>query len=139
MGCGPSKWSDPVIGRQRRPASVGQVVVFLPGLRAPREVDFSQSLGDHLDKGIVEGLSTLRSRVVALATQESATALKPRPRAAVRHGELRCCIMSILSCLCLLLMNVNARSLALMVLSGFQEGLVLLISSRLWKSTCQFC
>jgi hypothetical protein len=82
-----------VIGRQKRPASVGEVVVFLPGLRAPREVDISQSLGDHLDKRIVERLSTLRSRVVALATQESATALKPRPRAAVRHGELRCCIM----------------------------------------------
>ncbi|TVU29072.1 hypothetical protein EJB05_20615 [Eragrostis curvula] len=82
MGCGPSKWSDPVRS-QRRPASVGEVVVFLPGLRAPRDMDFSQPLGDQLDRSVVERLSSLRASVVALATQESVTALKPRRK----HGE----------------------------------------------------
>ncbi|KAL6634810.1 hypothetical protein ACP70R_027481 [Stipagrostis hirtigluma subsp. patula] len=85
MGCGASKWNDPG-GRQRRPASVDEVVVFLPGLRVPRSIDFSQSLGDHLDKSIVERLSALRARVVAMATQESAMALKPKRRTAARHG-----------------------------------------------------
>ncbi|GJN21672.1 hypothetical protein PR202_gb09172 [Eleusine coracana subsp. coracana] len=82
MGCGPSKWSDPVASH-RRPASVGEVVVFLPGLRAPRDMDLSQALGDFLEESIVERLSSLRARVVAMATQESVTALKPKR---ARHG-----------------------------------------------------
>lgn len=85
MGCGASKWKDPGVVRRGRPRSVGEVVVFLPGLRVPRTVDFSQSLGDHLDKSMVERLSALRSTVVAMAMQESAMALKPRRRAA-RHS-----------------------------------------------------
>ncbi|KAL6911877.1 hypothetical protein ACP4OV_000682 [Aristida adscensionis] len=85
MGCGSSKWSDPGV-RRRRPTSVGEVVVFLPGLRVPRNMDFPQPLGDHLDKSIVERLSALRARVVAMATQEAATALKPKGRSAARHG-----------------------------------------------------
>jgi hypothetical protein len=85
MGCGASR--DPGVGRQGRPKGVGEVVVFLPGLRVPRTVDFSQSLGDHLDKSTVERLSALRARVVEMAMQESATALKPRRKAAsTRHG-----------------------------------------------------
>lgn len=108
MGCGASKWRDPD-RRQRGPGSVGEVVVFLPGLRVPRSIDFSRSLGDHLDKSIVERLSALRARVVAMAMQESEMALKPRRKVAARH------------------------------VFAFQEGLVLLIFSRLWKSTCQFC
>ncbi|XP_034603422.1 uncharacterized protein [Setaria viridis] len=85
MGCGASKWRDPGV-RQRRLSSVGEVVVFLPGLRVPRNIDFSQTLGDHLDKSIVERLTALRARIVAMATQESTTALKPRRRAAAQHG-----------------------------------------------------
>jgi hypothetical protein len=70
-----------------KPRSVGEVVVFIPGLRVPRAVDFTQSLGDHLDKSTVEKLSALRARVVEMAMQESAAALKPRRRAAAtRHG-----------------------------------------------------
>jgi len=85
MGCGASR--DPGVGRQGRPRSVGEVVVFLPGLRVPRTVDFSLSLGDHLDKSRVDKLSALRARVVEMAMQESAAALKPRRRAAAsRHG-----------------------------------------------------
>ncbi|OEL14367.1 hypothetical protein BAE44_0024614, partial [Dichanthelium oligosanthes] len=85
MGCGASKWRDPGV-RQRTLSSVGELVVFLPGLRVPRNIDFAQTLGDHLDNSLVERLTALRARVVAMATQESTTALKPRRRAAARHG-----------------------------------------------------
>ncbi|KAF8768834.1 hypothetical protein HU200_007397 [Digitaria exilis] len=85
MGCGASKWRGPDV-RQRRLSSLGEVVVFLPGLRIPRNIDFSQTLGNHLDKSVVERLTTLRARVVVMATQESATALKPRRKVATRHG-----------------------------------------------------
>jgi len=93
MGCGASKWSDPGVVRQRGLSSVGEVVVFLPGLRVPRTIDLSQQLGDDdLNKSAVERLTALRARVVAMATQESLAALKPRRRAAARHGESgRCC------------------------------------------------
>jgi len=85
MGCGASKWRDPGV-RRRSLSSVGDVVVFLPGLRVPRNIDFSRTLGDHLNKSVVERLTALRARVVVMATQESATALKPRRRVATRHG-----------------------------------------------------
>lgn len=87
MGCGASKWKDPGSRRQGRPRSVGEMVIFLPGLRVPRTIDFSQSFGDHLDKSIVERLSALRARVVAMSMQESAVALKkPRRGSTTRHG-----------------------------------------------------
>jgi len=60
MGCGASKWRDPGV-HQRSLSSVGDVVVFLPGLRVPRNIDFSRTLGDHLDKSVVERLTALRS------------------------------------------------------------------------------
>ena len=106
MGCGPSKWRDPGV-HQRSLSSVGDVVVFLPGLRVPRNIDFSRTLGDHLDKSVVERLTALRERVVVMATQESATALKPRRRVATWHGESgRCSIWNLSS---LFLLNVNTR------------------------------
>ncbi|KAJ1271957.1 hypothetical protein BS78_06G166200 [Paspalum vaginatum] len=86
MGCGASSQKDAGMPR-RRPGSVGDVVVFLPGLRVPRTVDFAQALGGHLDGTIVERLSALRARVVEMAMQESAAALKPRRKAAARHGS----------------------------------------------------
>ncbi|XP_006652541.1 uncharacterized protein LOC102715104 [Oryza brachyantha] len=87
MGCGLSRQKDTGGGPRRRPGSVGDVVVFLPGLRVPRSVDFSQALAGRLDRGAVERLSSLRARVVDMAMQESAAALKPKRRAAQRHGS----------------------------------------------------
>jgi len=88
MGCGASSQKDAVGGPRRRPGSVGDVVVFLPGLRVPRSVDLAQALGGRLDRSIVERLSALRARVVEMAMQESAAALKPRRKtAAARHGS----------------------------------------------------
>ncbi|PAN39213.1 hypothetical protein PAHAL_7G228200 [Panicum hallii] len=88
MGCGASSQKDAVGGHRRRPGSVGDVVVFLPGLRVPRSVDLAQALGGRLDRSIVERMSALRARVVEMAMQESAAALKPRRKtAAARHGS----------------------------------------------------
>uniref|UniRef100_A0A0D9W7D8 BRO1 domain-containing protein n=1 Tax=Leersia perrieri TaxID=77586 RepID=A0A0D9W7D8_9ORYZ len=90
MGCGLSRQKDTGGGGgpRQRPGSVGDVVVFLPGLRVPRSVDFAQALAGRLDKGVVERLSSLRARVVDMAMQESAAALKPkRKAAAARHGS----------------------------------------------------
>ncbi|CAN6228950.1 unnamed protein product [Urochloa humidicola] len=86
MGCGASSLKDAAGGPRRRPGSVGDVVVFLPGLRVPRSVDLAQALDGRLDRSIVEKLSSLRARVVEMAMQESAAALKPKRRAAARHG-----------------------------------------------------
>ncbi|XP_062226225.1 uncharacterized protein LOC133924622 isoform X1 [Phragmites australis] len=86
MGCGVSSQKD-AGGPRRRPGSVGDVVVFLPGLRMPRSVDFAQALGERLDRSVVERLSALRARVVEMAMQESVTALKPRRKTAARNGS----------------------------------------------------
>lgn len=86
MGCGASSQKDAGPPR-RRLGSVGDVVVFLPGLRAPRTVDFAHALaGCGVARSVVDRLSALRSRVVEMAMQESAAALKPRRRTAARHG-----------------------------------------------------
>ena len=85
MGCGASSQKDAGAPR-RRPGRVGDVVVFLPGLRVPRTVDFAQALGGCVARSIVDRLSALRSRVVEMAMQESAAALKPRRRTGARHG-----------------------------------------------------
>ncbi|XP_037478573.1 uncharacterized protein LOC125539080 [Triticum urartu] len=89
MGCGLSTPDSDGGGggARRKQGSVGDVVVFLPGLRAPMGVDLSQALAGRLDKGAVERLSALRARVVDMAMQESAVALKPRRKAAARHGS----------------------------------------------------
>ena len=90
MGCGlstPDNDGGGGEGARRKQGSVGDVVVFVPGLRAPMGVDLSQALAGRLDKGAVERLSALRARVVDMAMQESAVALKPRRKAAARHGS----------------------------------------------------
>ena len=73
-------------GTRRKQGSVGDVVVFLPGLRTPRSVDFSDG---RLDSSAVERLSALRGRVVDMAMQESAAALKPKRKTSARHGMCR--------------------------------------------------
>jgi hypothetical protein len=85
MGCCVSSQKD-AVGPRRRPVSVGDVFVFLPGLRVPRSVDFAQELDGRLGRSVVERLSALRARVVDMALQESAAALKPRRNTAARHG-----------------------------------------------------
>ncbi|MCL7044026.1 hypothetical protein MKW94_029153 [Papaver nudicaule] len=85
MGCSLSTSVD-VDQIRRIPKNVGELAVFVPGLRIPKPVNFSQSLGDNLSKSLVERLSGLRTQVVVMASQEAQTAVKPRRKAATQHG-----------------------------------------------------
>lgn len=85
MGCFVSTAKDSG-GNRRRPANIGEVSVFVPGLRIPKPVDFSQSLGDHLSKPLVERLSALRTRIVVMASQEAPTITRTRRKTATQHG-----------------------------------------------------
>ncbi|KAF8407412.1 hypothetical protein HHK36_006543 [Tetracentron sinense] len=84
MGCLVSTPKDSGENR-RRPGNVGEVAVFVPGLRIPKPVDFFQPLGNSLAKSLVERLSALRTRIVVMAGQESLMGTKPR-RTATQHG-----------------------------------------------------
>ncbi|KAL8464861.1 hypothetical protein ACS0TY_034372 [Phlomoides rotata] len=85
MGCFLSTPKD-TGGNRRRPANIGDVSVFVPGLRIPKPVDFSESLGDHLSKSLVERLSALRTRIVVMAGQEAPTITRTRRKTATQHG-----------------------------------------------------
>ncbi|XP_051123322.1 uncharacterized protein LOC127246132 isoform X2 [Andrographis paniculata] len=85
MGCIISTPNDSG-GNRRWPANIGDVSVFVPGLRVPKPVDFSQSLGDHLCKSLVERLSALRTRIVVMAGQEAPTITRTRRKTATQHG-----------------------------------------------------
>ncbi|KAI3797671.1 hypothetical protein L1987_32932 [Smallanthus sonchifolius] len=85
MGCFVSTPKDSG-GKRKRPGNIGEVAVFVPGLRIPKPVDFSESLDDHLCKSLVERLSALRTRIVVMAGQEAPTITRTRRRSATQHG-----------------------------------------------------
>ncbi|GFP88530.1 hypothetical protein PHJA_000996700 [Phtheirospermum japonicum] len=85
MGCFVSTPQD-TGGNRRRPSNIGDVFVFVPGLRIPKPVDFSESLGDNLSKSLVERLSALRTRIVVMAGQEAPTITRTRRKTATQHG-----------------------------------------------------
>ncbi|KAI7750237.1 hypothetical protein M8C21_014672 [Ambrosia artemisiifolia] len=85
MGCFVSTPED-TGGKRRRPGNIGEVSVFVPGLRIPKPVDFSESLGDRLSKSLVERLSALRTRIVVMAGQEAPSITRTRRRNATQHG-----------------------------------------------------
>lgn len=85
MGCIVSTPKDSG-GNRRRPGSIGDVSVYVPGLRIPKPVDFTQSLGDSLSKSIVERLSALRTRIVVMAGQEGPTITRTKRKSATQHG-----------------------------------------------------
>ncbi|KAK1303515.1 hypothetical protein QJS10_CPB11g02341 [Acorus calamus] len=68
------------------PGNIGEVAVFVPGLRIPKSVDFSFPLAYSVSKGLVERLSVLRTRIVVMASQEAPKATRPRRRTATQHG-----------------------------------------------------
>ncbi|KAL8132668.1 uncharacterized protein LOC141712184 isoform X2 [Apium graveolens] len=86
MGCFVSTAKD-TGGHRRRPANIGDVAVFVPGLRIPKPVDIPQSLGDHLSKSLLERLSALRTRIVIMAGQEGPTITRTRRRSISQHGR----------------------------------------------------
>lgn len=85
MGCFVSTPKD-TNGKRRRPGNIGEVAVFVPGLRIPKPVDFVESLDDHLCKSLVERLSALRTRIVVMAGQEAPSITRTRRRNATQHG-----------------------------------------------------
>ncbi|XP_076920793.1 uncharacterized protein LOC143582020 [Bidens hawaiensis] len=84
MGCFASTPKES--GGRRRPGNIGEVAVFVPGLRIPKPVDFVEALGDHLGKSLVDRLSALRTRIVVMAGQEAPTITRTRRRNATQHG-----------------------------------------------------
>ncbi|XVE92948.1 hypothetical protein REPUB_Repub01dG0148000 [Reevesia pubescens] len=70
---------------RRRTKNIGEIVVFIPGLRIPKPLDFAQPLGDGLSKSLVERLSALRTRIVVMVGQEAPMTTRPR-RTATQHG-----------------------------------------------------
>ncbi|KAF9616603.1 hypothetical protein IFM89_030772 [Coptis chinensis] len=85
MGCLVSTPKD-TGGIRRRPRSLGEIAVFVPGLRIPKPIDFSQPLGDNLSKNLVERLSALRTRIVVMAGQEAPATTKARRKTTTQHG-----------------------------------------------------
>ncbi|KAG5536028.1 hypothetical protein RHGRI_023727 [Rhododendron griersonianum] len=85
MGCLVSTPKD-LGGNRRRPANVGEISVFVPGLRIPKPVDFSPSLTDHVSKTLVERLSALRTRIVVMAGQEGPTITRTKRKTFTQHG-----------------------------------------------------
>lgn len=85
MGCILSSPNDSG-GNRRKPGSIGDVSVYVPGLRIPKPVDFAQSLGDYLSKSTVERLSALRTRIVVMAGQEGPTVTRTKRKSATQHG-----------------------------------------------------
>ncbi|PKI63294.1 hypothetical protein CRG98_016285, partial [Punica granatum] len=86
MGCFVSTPKDSG-GNRRRPGNIGEVLVYVPGLRIPKLVDFSESLGNHLSRNLVERLSALRTRIVVMAGQEAPTITRSRRKSATQHGS----------------------------------------------------
>ncbi|CAN6463339.1 unnamed protein product [Victoria cruziana] len=84
MGCLVSTPSDSE-GDRRRPSNVGEIVVFVPGLRVPKSSKFSP-LSERLSSDLIQRLSALQSRIVLLADQEIQTASKSKKKTATRHG-----------------------------------------------------
>ncbi|KAK2367380.1 hypothetical protein P8452_51394 [Trifolium repens] len=85
MGCIGSTPKDSG-GNRRRPGSIGEVSVYVPGLRIPKPVDFTQSLGDYLSKNLIERLSALRTRIVVIASQEGPTITRTKRKSVSQHG-----------------------------------------------------
>lgn len=86
MGCFVSTGKD-VGEKRRRPANIGEVSVFVPGLRIPKPVNFAHSLGDSVTKVSLERISALRNRIVVMAGQEAPTITRTRRRTASQHGR----------------------------------------------------
>ncbi|KAG0472905.1 hypothetical protein HPP92_014762 [Vanilla planifolia] len=85
MGCFVSTPKDADECR-RRSEKLGEVAVFVPGLRVPKSIDFSQPLGDSLSTVLVDRLSALRTQVVVMTAQETPMANRPRRKTATQHG-----------------------------------------------------
>lgn len=85
MGCFISTQKD-AVGYRRRPGKLGEVAVYVPGLRIPKSIDFYQPLSDSVSTGLIERLSALRTRVTVMTAQEAPIETKPLRKTATQHG-----------------------------------------------------
>lgn len=93
MGCLNSKPNDAGAIR-RRPGNIGEVAVFIPGLRVPESLELSQPLSDGLPRRLAERLAALRSRIVVMSAHEALSVTRPRKRTFTQHGLSMVCVMS---------------------------------------------
>ncbi|KAK3155724.1 hypothetical protein QOZ80_2BG0206770 [Eleusine coracana subsp. coracana] len=85
MGCFNSKPNDAGATR-RRPGSIGEVAVFIPGLRVPETLELPQPPGDGLPRRLTERLVGMRSRIEAMSVHEALSVMRPRKRTFTQHG-----------------------------------------------------
>ncbi|XP_047086970.1 uncharacterized protein LOC124698524 isoform X2 [Lolium rigidum] len=86
MGCFSSK-PDDASAIRRRPASIGEVAVFVPGLRVPEPLELPPPpLTDSLPRRLTERLALSRGRIAAMAAREALAVTRPRRRAITQHG-----------------------------------------------------
>lgn len=85
MGCLASRPKDPS-GNRSRPTNIGDVSVYVPGMRIPKPVDFFESLGTSLPRKIVEHLSAMRTRIVVMVGHEASVITRTRRKNATQHG-----------------------------------------------------
>ena len=92
MGCFASTPKE-AGGIRKRPTNIGEVSVFVPGLRIPKPVDFSHCLGDSIPKSILDRLSALRTQIVVMVGHEALTVTRSRRKSATQHGMYRFIVM----------------------------------------------
>lgn len=64
-----------------------EVIVFAPGMRVPKSEDFANALHPHVPIAIVDRLSYLRTRIIAMAGEEpSAARSRSKRKTATQHG-----------------------------------------------------
>uniref|UniRef100_A0ACD5ZBK3 Uncharacterized protein n=2 Tax=Avena sativa TaxID=4498 RepID=A0ACD5ZBK3_AVESA len=86
MGCFSSK-PDDASAIRRRPASIGEVAVFVPGLRVPEPLELPPPpLADCLPRRLTERLAVSRTRIASMAAREALAVSRPRWRAITQHG-----------------------------------------------------
>ncbi|KAK9698272.1 hypothetical protein RND81_08G092800 [Saponaria officinalis] len=86
MGCFVSTQKDSGGGNRRRPSNIGEVSVYVPGLRVPKPVDFGQCLGESVPKCAVERLSALRTQIVVMVGHEALTVTRSKRKSSTQHG-----------------------------------------------------
>lgn len=131
MGCFVSK-SQESGGNRKRPVNIGEVVVFVPGLRIPKPVDFSSAFSGQLSKAMIDRLTSLRSHIVAMSGKEGPTITRTRRKSSTQHGWQTAIFNPFF-------IHDELTDVGCLISYISQEGRHCLISCRRSKITCQYC
>lgn len=75
-------------GKRRWPKKIGEVAIFVPSIRIPKEVDLLQhSMNYHLLRAQVEHLARMRAKIVVMVSQVAPYS-KQRRRIPTQHGKV---------------------------------------------------